>query len=134
VGYTKFEIELALFEIFRDFTWREVDVIEEYNLPELNTGADNLEDDGDDFVVDFGADIFYMADPHSEKNKMLLKELESVASKHGLEIALDLPNNDFLCDISTEVVDIEVSKDWNGKWRIQPNFSMRIPSNELVEA
>lgn len=130
--YTKFEIELALFEIFRDFTWREVDVIEEYNLNEENNDA--AYDDDEDFVIDFGADISYTPDPNSESNKTLMHELKNVASEHGLQISLELPNNDFLCDISTKVVDIEVSKDWNGKWRIQPNFSMRIPSNELVEA
>lgn len=133
VGYTKFEIELALFEIFRNFTWREVDVIEEYDLPETNFG-DETDYNENEFIVDFCAKISYMTDPNSPKNKELLKELENVASQHGLEISLELPNNELLCDISTEVVDIEVSKDWHGIWRIQPNFSIRIPSDELVKA
>ena len=127
MGYTKFEIELALFEIFRDFTWREVDVIEKYDLND-----DHLEtsvEPEDDFVIDFGANISYTTDPQSESNKELIHELTDIASEHGLKISLELPNNDLLCDISADIVDIQVSKDWNGKWRIQPNFTIRIPSD-----
>ena len=113
--------DLVLFEIFARFMWREVDVIEEHDLPDIEIDAEN----GAEFMIDFDADITYRHDPESPNNVLLMHELETVAQRHGLKISLDFPNNDLVYDIEPNLVDIEVARDTDGRWRIQPNFSLR---------
>lgn len=113
--------DYALFRIFARFMWREVDVVAEHDLPDLR-----LDDGGvPDFVIDDEHDITYRPDPTSLNNRQLLRELEAEAAKHGLKISLDFPNNQLIYDIEPNLVDIPVARDTDGRWRIQPDFSLR---------
>jgi len=112
--------EEALFKIFASFMWREVDVVEDYETPEIDFDAP-----ADDFVIDLDPSVTYRTSTNSLRNKVLMTELNNVASLYGLKVALDLPNDDLIYDIIPNLVDIEVRKDNAGSWRIQPSFTLR---------
>lgn len=113
--------DYKLFSIFARFMWREVDVIEEHDLPDIDF------DDGGmpDFTIDADADITYRPDPSSLNNRRLMQELEAAAAAHGLKVTLDFPNNQLIYDIEPNLVDIPVARDTDGRWRIQPDFALR---------
>jgi hypothetical protein len=110
-----------LFDIFAEFMWREVDILQEYcDLPDVDFDTNDI-----DFEVDLEPEVRYFPDPDSDKNKSLMEQLHRAANAHNLTPVLALPNEDLVYDIIPNLVDIEVAQDEQGKWRIQPSFSMR---------